>query len=370
MHTKVKARHCNQNAQTACAHSDSYLTRLQLMQRAVDSQIRQMAQQNSRRHAGLVSFSNEVCLVGDGSHPAVNISGDLLNDKEGIRASVRESLNIKDQPISSSSQRLSEMVFGLKAFGVTALGPALLSAIVLASDRAGSRVILCTDGLANRGIGSFQHQATEAAIAATEQFYLYLAESAKEAGVIVSVISIEGQQCKLENFGAIADITGGNVTKVNPLDLTENLTQMLEKPVIATNVTVSVQLHSGFFFRNEERVSSIANRAIGSVDEDSEVTFEFTVKTEFLQRLQAQSSAASKQKNWQADATIVGQRDDAGSLSADASIAASIPTELPFQMKIHYTKPNVTKCLRVLTMMKPLSHLIALKLNEMRRFPY
>ncbi len=72
-------------------------------------------------------------------------------------------------------QRLSEMVFGLKAFGVTALGPALLSAIVLASDRAGSRVILCTDGLANRGIGSFQHQATEAAIAATEQFYLYLA---------------------------------------------------------------------------------------------------------------------------------------------------------------------------------------------------
>jgi hypothetical protein len=71
------------------------------------------------------------------------------------------------------------------------------------------------------------------------------------------------------------------------------------------NVTVSVQLHSGFFFRNEERVSSIANRAIGSVDVDSEVTFELAVKTEFLQRLQAQSSAASKQQNWQADTTIV-----------------------------------------------------------------
>ena len=40
--------------------------------------------------------------------------------------------------------------------GPTALGPALLTSVALASKGApGSTVILCTDGLANIGLGSF-----------------------------------------------------------------------------------------------------------------------------------------------------------------------------------------------------------------------
>ncbi len=50
-----------------------------------------------------------------------------------------------------------------------------------------------------------------------------------------------------------------------------------------------MQLHSGMFFRNEETVSSIASRALGSVNADAQATFEFAIRPEFQKKLQAQS---------------------------------------------------------------------------------
>ena len=70
---------------------------------------------------------------------------------------------------------MSSKLFELEENGPTALGPALLSAIVLASQRQGSQVILCTDGLANVGLGSFEDAKTEAEISAVETFYEQLA---------------------------------------------------------------------------------------------------------------------------------------------------------------------------------------------------
>jgi len=45
----------------------------------------------------------------------------------------------------------------LEEGGQTALGPALLYSVQLASSKRGSQVILCTDGLANVGLGSFEN---------------------------------------------------------------------------------------------------------------------------------------------------------------------------------------------------------------------
>ena len=44
--------------------------------------------------------------------------------------------------------------FSLEEGGATALGPALLFSITMASQRTASKVIICTDGLANVGLGS------------------------------------------------------------------------------------------------------------------------------------------------------------------------------------------------------------------------
>jgi hypothetical protein len=50
----------------------------------------------------------------------------------------------------------------LEETGPTALGPGVLTAIALAGEGApGSTVIVCTDGLANVGLGSFEDLITE-----------------------------------------------------------------------------------------------------------------------------------------------------------------------------------------------------------------
>jgi hypothetical protein len=53
--------------------------------------------------------------------------------------------------------------------------------------------------------------------------------------VTVSIISIEGgDECNIDTLSKIAEMTGGNVERVNPTKLTENFANILEKPLIAT----------------------------------------------------------------------------------------------------------------------------------------
>lgn len=68
-----------------------------------------------------------------------------------------------------------ETLLQLQEKGQTALGPALLSSVVLASKgKPGSVVIICTDGLSNKGIGNIEQESVEA-----EQFYKKVGELAK-----------------------------------------------------------------------------------------------------------------------------------------------------------------------------------------------
>lgn len=68
----------------------------------------------------------------------------------------------------------------LEESGPTALGPALASAIAMASQGTpGSSVVLCTDGLANVGLGAFDDVKTEGGISVVDEFYEKLGEFAK-----------------------------------------------------------------------------------------------------------------------------------------------------------------------------------------------
>jgi len=45
---------------------------------------------------------------------------------------------------------------GIEETGPTALGPAVLTSVALAAEgQAGSTVVICTDGLSNTGLGSY-----------------------------------------------------------------------------------------------------------------------------------------------------------------------------------------------------------------------
>ena len=60
------------------------------------------------------------------------------------------------RPISETKESLLGKVGALQCKGTTALGPAVLTSVAMASKGApGSQVIICTDGMANVGLGSF-----------------------------------------------------------------------------------------------------------------------------------------------------------------------------------------------------------------------
>lgn len=94
---------------------------------------------------------------------------------------------------------------------------------------------------------------------------------------------------------------------------------MLQKPIIATQVTCTLMIHRGLRFRYEESDAHRVSRELGNVTADSEVTFEYGVR------------------------------------SADELNQFSGLEALPFQVQIHFTKLNGMKCLRVLSKSQPLT---------------
>ena len=108
-----------------------------------------------------------------------------------------------------------------------------------------------------------------------------MALKAKDRGVEVNLVSIEGEQCKLEMMLPLVDQTNGEITKVNPRKLTQNFSNILETPVIATHVKVSLTLHRLLKFRNAEgeqlqNRGSKVTKEVGNATEDSQITFEYT----------------------------------------------------------------------------------------------
>ena len=71
-------------------------------------------------------------------------------------------------------------MFRLEEGGSTALGPALLVSVAMASQVPGSKVIICTDGLANVGLGSLDVNSEDFEQAC--QFYSDVSTYASEKG--------------------------------------------------------------------------------------------------------------------------------------------------------------------------------------------
>lgn len=68
---------------------------------------------------------------------------------------------------------------------------------------------------------------------------------AQASGVTINIVSIEGDEANIDSLSKLAELTGGNVERVNPTTLTSEFANMLSVPVIATNVEARVKLHKG-----------------------------------------------------------------------------------------------------------------------------
>lgn len=165
----------------------TFISRKQCVLSAVESQISEIRKKDPHKKVGFILFNNEVTIVGDGKAESVHIVGDKLSDVPNIINALNHFKLAT--PVAENYDTLVNKLSQTEAKGQTALGPALISAIeVAAKGGKGSVVVLCTDGLANIGVGSLEGVADESKY----KFYDELALSAQSKNVVVNIVTIKG----------------------------------------------------------------------------------------------------------------------------------------------------------------------------------
>ncbi|XP_034020768.1 circularly permutated Ras protein 1 isoform X2 [Thalassophryne amazonica] len=262
--------------------SSTYVSRLESIQDALQRALSSLLQHAPRRRVALVTFSDEVVIYGDGTSTPVTLRDWALIDydhiwEQGVAYRIPHC-------IAETYPQLTERVKELKDDGATSLGPAVLASVAMASKYPGSKVILCTDGRANVGLGDMeQTPSSSSSSLICPYFYTQLAVQAVQSGVIVSVITFEGTNCCLAEVGRLADVTGGRVNSVNIGTVATEIQSSSMDNALATGATATLFAPDGVYFPFEDESCHRVVKEIGNVTDGLEITVQFAVKPEFTE---------------------------------------------------------------------------------------
>ena len=307
--------------------SATYATRLECVKLAIDSQIESMVASCPNRKVGFVLFEDAVHVLGDCAEKP-HIIPSLLMGEYGPLLEHAHSLSGRvNIPIKDSQKALKTALEEMHTIGCTALGPGLVAAMGLAAKgKPGSRVIICTDGLANRGLGAVTGGAQSVE---TLAFYDQVGNYAKERGIAIDVLSLVASECRLDMLSPIANLTGGNILRVDPSKLSDDFAALLSERVLATEAILRVQLHKVLEFRGEDADNlksggSIMEKPVGNITSESKTTFEYMLK-----------------------------RPDQLKLIEDVDIDNL--NQIPFQTQITFTTMEGMRCVRVISMVNEIT---------------
>ncbi|XP_043957643.1 circularly permutated Ras protein 1-like isoform X2 [Gambusia affinis] len=244
------------------------------LKEAVLQCVRKLSDQQPEVRVGLITFNFQVTVYECNSFQLHHLSGAELNDQRFLMEAAAGMAT--PLPLSQTKDHLERHISGLSANGETALGPAALVAVSMASRLPGSKVIICTDGKANAKLGNLEDEDIDArALLSSTIFYQNLGESAATQGVTVSVLSIEGTDCRLDELGRLADRTGGKVVIARPNQLHSEFEEIIENRTIATHCAVTLLVPKSLQLKGEREVGHKGTREVGNVNTDTEVTMQF-----------------------------------------------------------------------------------------------
>ncbi|XP_063293231.1 circularly permutated Ras protein 1-like isoform X2 [Pelobates fuscus] len=264
-----------------------YTSRMEAMKSGLIKCLNFLHSHHPKKRVALVTFSDQVKLHGDGmSEPQV------LEDCELLDTDYLKSQG-ENQPLPRTIEEtlgsLESQIENLNETGATALGPAALVCIAMASQKPGSKVIICTDGRANTDLGNLEDIAEEYVYQSSRLYYSNLAEMALQHSVVVSVVTIEGTDCRLPELGQLADKTRGKVNIVHPLKLADEFHSIVSEELNATDVKVKVYLPNSMHFLHEAHTESVMEKMIGCSTSDTMLTAEFNIKPPKIQEVLRQS---------------------------------------------------------------------------------
>ena len=381
------------------------VTRLQCMQQAVVEQIDVLKAQQPDCTVALVTFSNTCSVLVDGGTVLKVVNPAEMRDISSALAAGEALRTRLTSTISEDGAAVQSKARELRSGGATALGPALAVSVGLAGAALGSRVCLFTDGLANTGIGAVR-------LGEQQPFYLEIASQAAALGVSVSVLTLDGEECSMENLGTTADVTGGSVEVVDPTQLQSKVAALLQSKTLATAVEASLILPSGFHAKQlsaQGAAGDVSSRelrlAVGSATEQTEASVRFGCDDWLVEKLampkgtakakveavggsiplvaalaSAEAAAAEPAAEWEmiedgevtpeaeakaeakaeveaeveAEAKAEAKAEAQPAAPADKPLAtstsvASAISEMPVQLQLRFTLPNGERRLSVLT---------------------
>ncbi|XP_077998423.1 circularly permutated Ras protein 1-like isoform X2 [Glandiceps talaboti] len=251
-----------------------YITRVECVKSAVTRQLERLKLEMPDKQVVLVTFSNTVSVYGDCQNP-VRVAGCDNNNYDQLFAFGQSEGKgwTGLHSIENSCRSLTAQISSMVITGPTALGPALTVCVGLVSEKPGSEIILCTDGVPNVGLGSIGEGSSDVT------FYNKIGEHAKSQQTTISIIGI-GDTCEMEIVKESAKCSGGNVNMLHPLELAREIRQIHQNPIIATNVELVVMVHPAFYINlpdSEEKNSKIT-KTIGNTTRQNDMSFRFTLR--------------------------------------------------------------------------------------------
>ena len=302
------------------------VNRLETLQAAISSNIKKIAKDSPNIKVGLVTFNSNVTIYGDCLSKKININE--KDDKEKIKKLGEEYSNLILNPISKTSNKILSVLNRINENGCTALGPGIvLSLSLLKNAKKGSRIFLCTDGLANEGIGKIEEE-NEKEFEKTKEFYENIGNEALEKGISINLITFKDQHSGIEILMKMVEKSGGEIMRVTPEQIVEDFSDMLESNTIGMNAILEIKLHNLLMFRNENKEvlsndDSNYKKLIGNIRSDMIDYFEFKFKK--------------------------------AKLISDMNININQIKKIPIQCIIEYTDKNNGKYIKVFTDLKTVS---------------
>jgi hypothetical protein len=214
-----------------------HLSRLELLQAAVEQAVHALYAKDPKARVGLVAFASDVRLLG-GAEGEVTVAGDRLSSFEALN-------QIRWVPVARSKEAVLADLFALSEGGQTALGPAVQLAVN--SCPFGGSVTVCTDGLANVGVARLDEPAL---LEESRQQIIELGEQCRLRGATVSLYALGEDAAGLALLGTVAEHSGGKVVRLRPAELARQLPGS-GAPAIASAVLTMALLHRGLHFRGE-----------------------------------------------------------------------------------------------------------------------
>ena len=262
-----------------------HITRKNCIIKAIQKELNKMRDEFPRRKVGIVIFNDDVTIAGDGqTQPKFIMGNNLLNYGSCLKIG-QDSKHLMKKNILENCGTVINSYTENPEKGKTALGPALLASVGLASTgKPGSMVVLCTDGLANVGIGDLTINDIS-----QNMVYENIGKFASESGININIITIVGEQSRSDILVKLVEKTNGNIERVNPSVISNEFREMLNDNILARKAIITIYLPSYLRFIDEDvdtlsEGGSVCRKSIGNVSENTRVSMRYKVKNYVFER--------------------------------------------------------------------------------------